>query len=166
MKENKTIKNISIIVICTFIIAIIELGIYTIFIMKDDNDGVNNNQNNYAFTTHERTEFEGYEYKYVTNSFTLFSHEAQCDEAFSGAIDKNENKIAVKDNNYQLNNLQIQNRKLIAYGTSDCPCNNEYQNCQVETKAELIYNWNLIEIKNWIKLKLLNHIDEKFIWFF
>lgn len=46
MKENKTIKTIAIAVVSILIIAIIGLGIYTVFIKKDDNQGVNNNQNN------------------------------------------------------------------------------------------------------------------------
>jgi len=45
MGENKIIKNVSIVIISILIIAIIGLGIYMIFIKKDD-DGVNNNKNN------------------------------------------------------------------------------------------------------------------------
>lgn len=46
MKENKTIKTISIAVISILIITIIGLGIYIMFIKKDDDKGINNNKNN------------------------------------------------------------------------------------------------------------------------
>ena len=64
MKENKTIKNISIVIISILILAIIGLGIYMIFIKKDGNV----KEGNYTFTKLEKVELnENEDYSAILN---------------------------------------------------------------------------------------------------
>lgn len=146
-KKKRILQNVGIAALSIVIIGLLALCIYMLFIKKEGSDIDNNDQNNYVFTTLERSETADYHYQYVTNHFTLISRIAQCDEVFEEAVDKKGNKLTIKDNYYQVNNLQIENGKLIAYGTSDCPCDStENSKCQVETKVEFIYDGTSITI--------------------
>lgn len=148
MKENKIIKTIAIAVISILIIAIVGLSVYTMFIKKDDNIGVNNNQ--YVFTKLEKKELDWDKnfIKYITDYFTMVPITlGQCGEVFNEAFDDKGNSIKINMNNYEIYNLQIEHGKLIATANPDCGCNGDYEICKHDIKVELVYDGKTIEIK-------------------
>ena len=187
MKENKTIKNISIVIISILILAIIGLGIYMIFIKKDGNV----KEGNYTFTKLEKVELNennksitlngkiiklksmvednsiiyvndektfsadgpGTIYAYITNNLIAVYWEGSMWGNIVGYIGRDGRIITSPVSTYpmSLSGLYIENNKLMATrdynGEIDCGIPENASKCKLATKVELVYNGNIIEIK-------------------
>ena len=189
MKENKTIKTTVIAVVSILIIAIIGLGIYAVFIKKDDSDIIDNNalkfskiekvelnENNKNITINGKTiklksmtegdsivyvnnekafssDGPGKMYAYITNNLIAVYWEGSMWGNIIGYIDRDGRIMVSPVSTYpvSISNLYIENNKLMATrdynGEMDCGIPENATECKPETKVELVYDGNTIEIK-------------------
>ena len=183
MRENKIIKNISIAIISILIIVIIGLGVYTVFIKKDDN--VKNG--NYLFTKLEKYELsvnnkvvsiDGKNVKvrkdnedafyindtkildawsgdsiYVSDYFIIHIGNAMAGEMYR-IFNANGTEINI-NNDGVFEKIYLENGKLVGVTPKDYECiNGEEFPCEEPYKVEFIYDGTSITID-----KLNNNAD-------
>ena len=80
---------------------------------------------------------------FVTNEYVLIAPIGQCGYGITKAINA-DGKIIDIDNDYQLEDLKIENNKLVATALVNCTC---YDDCPSNYKVELIYDGSSIKVQ-------------------